>query len=176
MFDIEMKTDFRGILDILTEDTLFGLSEVIWHSPMEYLSNVLRQRIKIIKRKRVKVKTRKWRRWAASKGFQVESIHGRFSGVNPRSNVGMRTGTLIGQLENFEEPTVTRQVMHDKFGGTLYFSINSDVYVNSYPEIFNAYLISKKNIEGGIGFTMNEKMHALDLLEFEVSSLIENRW
>ena len=176
MFNISMQANFGKILDLFTEDTLFDISEAVFSVPMDYLAFTMRNKVKTIKRKRVKVKTRAWRKWAARKGLQVEHLHGQFAGVIPKSNVGMRTGTLLSQLENFSAPTVDKQVSKDKTGGVLYFSINSDVYVNNYPEIFSAYLESKKGIEGGIGFTLDEKNHALDLLEYEVVSLIQNRW
>ena len=102
--------------------------------------------------------TVKWRKWQRKKGIRVETHKGVRKIPRDSSQVGDRTGTFIGDLEDSKEPGVSISRGPGDYGianGAFSYRINADAFAEipgwgGYPNIFSFYLQSQGIIpEGG---------------------------
>lgn len=176
MLILEMEGNFEEILGVLSDDLLEDIPLHVWDDVMSYLVNFMKEKVDSIKRKRVKKSTRRWRKWAARTGYSVETFEGIFSNVLPGARAGMRTGTLMDQLEASKEPTVIREIFKTRGGPSLIYAIDADIYFESYPLIFSQWVEKVKGIKGGIGIPEEVSLVGLDILGESVLNIMSERW
>ncbi len=176
MLALKMEGNFEKILGVLSDDLLNDIPLYVWDDVMFYIMNVMKERVKEIQRKRVKKTTKKWRKWAAQAGYQVETYKGTFSPVLAGSMAGMRTGTLMGDLEFSREPTVIREIFRSKGGSSLVYGIDADVYSRSYPIIFSDWVEKVKGVTAGLGIPEENIVIALERLGESVLRIMSERW
>jgi len=175
MIEVEVGGDYAELTGLLPDD-LLKVGAEIWDVPMLYLAQQMKEKVKTIRRKRVSKSTQKWRAWASRSGLKVLTFKDKVSGVMSGARAGMRTGTLLEQLENSAEPTVTKNIFHTPQRGMLVYAVDEYVYHNEYPIYFSAWLEKAKGVEGGIGITNDEQSAALKFLIEGVDNHLVRVW
>jgi hypothetical protein len=166
MISVEMRGNFKDVargVDGLIQ--LIPLS--VWNPVIDELKDVLREKVRTIKRKRVRRSTYKWRKKMSGKS--VETHSGEFDSVLAPSYVaGARTGTLLGDIDLAKEPWIVFDIDRMEDGSVLMFALNEELYSRGYPKYFSVWLESH-GVEEGLGLHEADTEIAAGILEKEVS-------
>jgi len=173
MISVEFKGNFKDVAEGV--DHLIQLIPLsVWDPVIEELKEVLREKVREIRRKRVSSATYKWRKFMAGK--PVETHVGEFDNVlGPSYIAGARTGTLLDDLDLAREPWVVFDVDRLEDGSRLVFALNEDLYSKSYPSYFSVWLESH-GISEGLTIHDADIEATAGILERSVSDWIATQW
>lgn len=177
MLMIQIGTDdLRDLIEDLDPDKLTILPMELFDEAIEDLDAELKAKPRKIKSKRVKRSTFEWREKVYERHGVVETYEGSYRHVVPPSyKAGMRTETLLGDIENIRKPGVIKILDRDLDGITLSYEIGSDAFARSYPIFFHEWLIAKSNMEEGLLFHEADVESALFRLGTNVADFVEKK-
>jgi hypothetical protein len=165
-----LKETIRGIEGLLDQIPLS-----VWDPVIEDLKGELQAKAREIKKKRVSSVTVKWRKTMS--GRPVATHSGETDPVlAPSYLAGMRTGTLLKDIELAREPWIVFDVARAEGGSSLLFALNSDLYSRGYPEYFSIWLERKRGLSEGLSLHEADVEAAADILESQVGNWIVNEW
>jgi len=175
-----IQIDSGGLADLIEDldpERLTILPLELFDDTIEDLDAELVAKVKKIKTKRVKRSTFERRQRRYEKYGVVETYHGTYShGLPPSYKAGMRTGTLLGDIENIRKPGVIKTLEKDLDGPTLTYSIGADAFARSYPIAFHEWLIAKSGMDEGLMFHEADVESALYRLGMNVADFVEKKF
>lgn len=183
MITVDIKLDAAGALKILREDFLLKVPVEVLARTEGYLREVMAMNMNLIRRKRVRRgidalaagssgskwgSTYEWRLRMARRGRKVKTLEGAEAPVIPNIKAGMRTGTLLGQVEKSSAPTV--KISKSILGPDLVmkYSIDAGKYDRSYPLYFHQWISEVKGIEGGLLPDEADEERMLDIFSEDI--------
>lgn len=183
MFVLTLKLeDPNGTLSRLNLLSKLSFSEETWWGTQQRLHKFIKDKVASIKRHSVAKSTYQWRKAKAARGATVPTYLGETSRVLLSNRVGMRTGTLLGDMADFLLPGIYEAVSVNEEGtnnGMYFYMVNVEAFERKYPARFEAYLtrrgiISKDESLAGVSDSQGHSL--LDVLSESVVNELTALW
>lgn len=191
MITVDIRMDAAKAFKVLDPNFIFNIPKSIFLRAEDELRKIMAQKIQTIRRtKRVKRvynvrrtvtgrsrwgSTYEWRLRMARLQRTVKTLRGQVAPVLPTIKAGMRTNTMLDQLEGSKSPTVQLKSGMYESDLSMVYSIAAGKYDRSYPIFFHQWIEEVKGIEGGLLPGDAEQERILDILSADLMSWFKGK-
>ena len=182
MVKVEVVLNIKGALAKLIDFEQISFTEEIWSETRQRLSKFMASRVSSIRKRSVSEATRKWRKSMAVHGKSVETYKDSYRPVISGASVGMRTGTLLGDMETSSPPGIREEFGSNEMDNIPYgeytYYIPADIFAKSYPsKYFNPYSVARGIVEESLVEVNEDQAYSLlDSLSVAVKNHLIAKW